>query len=102
MKRPAPRKAKQKRRYTFLNTRIAIFLSLNVQVEQAGQIQLLTLPLLPLTAWLLAGWPWYARFRRLQHSVQIGLAEVWEYLNFWLTFTSIGWKSILYGVGVTV
>lgn len=100
MKNPTSRKMKQKR--TFLNTRIAIFLSLNIQVEQAGQAQLLTLPLLPLTAWLLTGWQWYIRFSRGRQSVQLRLSEVLGRLNFWLAFTLIGWKSVLYGVGVTI
>lgn len=92
---------KRRRTRTLLDTRIAVFLSLNIQIEQAGQAHLLTRPLLSLTALVLFLWHWYAGFSQIVTSVQRDLDKLDQSLNVWLTLVVIGWKSTLYGVGVT-
>ncbi|MBE7472311.1 MAG: hypothetical protein HS114_24520 [Anaerolineales bacterium] len=94
MKRKGPKK--------MLSTqRIALYLSLNVQVQQDNQAaEMLTIPLLPLTILLLWGWQvemvvyWWVRqgshlVKRVEQSLRTGILV-----------SLIGLKVVLYGLGV--
>lgn len=85
-----------------LNTTIAVFLSINVQVEQNGQTRLFTLPLLSLTTWLLGWWRLKAVASRLREDISICLTSIRGWCMICLVVSDIGFKSILYGAGVTL
>ncbi len=81
--------------------RIALYLSLNIQVQRDNQAaEMLTIPLLPLTILLLWGWQmetvinrwvkgWSDWVRRMEQSLRTGVLV-----------SVIGLKAVLYGLGV--
>jgi hypothetical protein len=87
-------------RHSLLSTTMGAFLSLTIQVERNGQSQLFTWPLLPLTTWVWIGWQLYLWFRQGRSAVETCLSLVYQRLAVWRALTQIGYKSILYGVGV--
>ena len=93
---------KRKRRPTLLHTTIAVFLSINVQVERGGQAWLYSLPLLPLTTWLAAWWYLRSTVRRLNRTIRATLADISDSLAIWLAVTNVGIKSVLFGIGVAL
>lgn len=89
---------KQRRMFS---TTIAIFLSLNIQVQsEGGPVQLLTFPLLGLTSWLLGWWQVQATIRRRYDALKAGIVELNEQLRVPLVLVTIGFRSLLYGVGI--
>ncbi|GIK40110.1 MAG: hypothetical protein BroJett011_39430 [Chloroflexota bacterium] len=94
MKRKGPKK--------MLSTqRIALYLSLNVQVQRDNQAaEMLTIPLLPLTALLLWGWQMEMAIYRWVRQGSDLVNRVEQSLRTGALVSVIGLKAVLYGLGV--
>lgn len=99
---------KRRKRKSLLSTSLAVYLSLNVQIQRDdGENQLLTFPLLQLATWLMVAWQLKAVlyrpveyveaiFNRLDHWLQVQQAEFKPAT----IMAGIGIRSLLYGLGV--
>lgn len=77
-------------------TAVAVFLSLDVQVIQADRAHLFTLPLLSLTPLLMAWFQLLSWGQSLQSTLSTWSHTVWLSLS----LVDIGFKAVLYGVGL--
>lgn len=88
------------KRRMMLQTTVAIFLSINVHVSRDQTNQLLTIPILPLTT--LLAWRW--SLMRSASGLMENMSQQWtnfqQQLTVGLILMTIGYRSILYGVGV--
>jgi hypothetical protein len=99
---------RQKRKQE-LSAAVAIYLALNIQVQDdRGPDWLVAIPLLPLNFWLWWGWQAKATIKRLlQGSAALlahwgqGLVSFYQNLVVTIIFLGIGCKASLYGLGVT-
>ncbi|NJN99901.1 MAG: hypothetical protein HC875_40245 [Anaerolineales bacterium] len=81
--------------------RIALYLSLNVQVQRDNQAaEMLTIPLLPLTVLLLWGWQMETAVYRWARQGADLVNGVEQSLRTGALVSIIGLKSVLYGLGV--
>jgi hypothetical protein len=87
---------------SMLSTNIAIFLSINVQVEKDGQTWFVSRRLVSLT-WILAQW---LLCKKTTHqccqSIREYLTNLGEQLLVASTMLDIGYRSVLYGLGVSL
>lgn len=89
---------------------MAVYLSLNIQVQHDNNpAGLITVPLMPLTAWLL--WWWNLRLvaSHLVQDTRVLLnrfgeltASIYEDMLITGTVMNIGFKAMLFGVGMRV
>jgi hypothetical protein len=85
-----------------LSTSVAVFLSINVQVEKDGQAWLATRQLISLT-WLLVQWYLFtSAIQQFDQSIRVSLASLGERLSVTGTMFGIGYRSALYGLGVSL
>ena len=100
---------KRRKRKSLLNTSLAVYLSLNIQIQQDnGEDHLLTLPLVQLSAWLMAALQLQTALHQLAGQIEQAQMALCDWLNISLsefkpfaTLLGIGVRSLLYGFGVT-
>jgi hypothetical protein len=107
---------RRRQRTTTLATAVNIFLTLSVQVENDGQKALMTRHLVSVTRlaiWLWTAMTWLGMGLELWRKAGAVLSD-WDaaisrrlnnlqrQIVVWWTVTGIGFKSVLYGVGVAV
>lgn len=81
--------------------RIAIYLSLNIQVQRDSQAaEMLTIPLLPLTILLMWGWQVETVIYRWARRGSDLISRAEQSLGTVALVSLIGLKSVLYGLGV--
>jgi hypothetical protein len=91
-----------------MNTTIAVFVALNMQVRRENRAELITLPLLHLTPLLIWGWKvsrFLGSWGHLQSKINQGFQNVKDLahaLTVTVTVINIGLRSILYGLGVSL
>jgi hypothetical protein len=93
---------KRKRPKKMLSTqRIALYLSLNVQVQRDNQAaKMLTIPLLPLSILLLWGWQMETVINRSVKGWSDWVRRVEQSLRTGALVSVIGLKAVMYGLGV--
>lgn len=93
---------KRRRPKKMLSTqRIALYLSLNVQVQRDNQAaEMLTIPLLPLTVLLLWGWQVEMAIYRWARQGADLVSRGEQSLRTGAIVSIIGLKAVLYGLGV--
>jgi hypothetical protein len=100
--------SRQKRKQE-LSAAVAIYLALNIQVQDdRGPDWMVAIPLLPLNFWLWWGWQGRLVAQRLHRSAigsldrwGQGLVSLYQNLVVTIIFLGIGCKASLYGLGVT-
>lgn len=103
----------RRKNQTVLSTVIGIFLTVSVQVDHHGQRSLITRHILPLTnllAWffnVIDGWQYLtAKPGAIRLRWQTGFTNIFSNTHYRLfiswTLIQIGFRSILYGTGITV
>ena len=100
---------KPRKRKSLLSTSLAVYLSLNIQIQQDnGEDHLLTLPLVQLSAWLMAALQLRTVLQRLARQIGQVYLTLCDWLNAPLaefrplaTLLGIGVRSLLYGFGVS-
>jgi hypothetical protein len=89
-------------KHAMVSTNVAVFLSINVQVEEDGQTWLASRHLVSLTL-LLAQWYFFkTTLDQFDQSIREYLAIFGEQLRVTGIVFGIGYRSVLYGLGVNL
>lgn len=94
---------RRQKRTKQLSAAVAIYLSLNIQVQdEHGPDWMLAIPVLPLNFWLWWGWQFQTVVDRLATTIVNQVVSIGDRVQVALMVLSIGWKSSLYGLGVPI